>query len=100
MSSVPVDKAGVGSGMLNTFRQVGGSLGIAIMGAILAAGSKSALANGATQVEAFMNGLHRALYTAAAIAFAAALTAAVTVRSHASTPAAVERPRSAAREAA
>ena len=36
MSSVPVDKAGIGSGMLNTFRQVGGALGIAVMGAILA----------------------------------------------------------------
>jgi EmrB/QacA subfamily drug resistance transporter len=99
MSSVPVDKAGVGSGMLNTFRQVGGSLGIAVMGAILAAGSSSALADGATPVDAFVSGLHRALYTAAAIAFAAALIAAVTVRSHARTPAA-ERPRQAAREAA
>ena len=29
MGSVPVDKAGVGSGVLNSFRQVGGSLGIA-----------------------------------------------------------------------
>jgi EmrB/QacA subfamily drug resistance transporter len=99
MSSVPVDKAGVGSGMLNTFRQVGGSLGIAIMGAILAAGSTSALADGAPQVEAFVSGLHRALYTAAAIAFAAALTAAVTVRSHAHT-AVVKQPRQTAREAA
>src|SRR5438045_119785 len=33
MASVPVDKAGVGSGVLNSFRQVGGSLGIALMGA-------------------------------------------------------------------
>src|SRR5690242_11873755 len=36
MGSVPVDKAGVGSGVLNSFRQLGGSLGIAVMGAILA----------------------------------------------------------------
>ena len=35
MGSVPTDKAGVGSGVLNSFRQVGGSLGIALMGAIL-----------------------------------------------------------------
>src|SRR6185312_5784966 len=83
LSSVPVDKAGVGSGMLNTFRQVGGSLGIAVMGAILASGSNAALADGATRVEAFMNGLHHALYVAALIAFAAALTAFLTVRSHA-----------------
>ena len=83
LSSVPVDKSGVGSGMLNTFRQVGGALGIALMGAILASGTNSALAGGATKVEAFMNGLHHSLYTAAGIAFAAALTALVTVRSHA-----------------
>jgi len=83
LSSVPVDKAGVGSGMLNTFRQVGGALGIALMGAILASGSNTALADGASKTDAFMNGLHHALYVAAAIAFAAALTAAVTVRSHA-----------------
>ena len=83
LSSVPVDKAGVGSGMLNTFRQVGGSLGIAVMGAILASGSNAALSGGATQQEAFIDGLHNALYTAALIAFAGALTAFVTVRSHA-----------------
>ena len=37
IGSVPVAKAGVGSGVLNTFRQVGGALGIAVMGAIVAA---------------------------------------------------------------
>lgn len=84
MSSVPVDKAGVGSGMLNTFRQIGGALGIAVMGAILASESSSSRAAGAGDVDAFMSGLHHALYTAAAIAFAAALVAALTVRSHAS----------------
>ena len=83
LSSVPVDKAGVGSGMLNTFRQVGGALGIAVMGAILASESSSALAAGQSQVDAFVHGLHRALYVAAAIALAAALVAMLTVRSHA-----------------
>src|SRR3954454_17976865 len=39
MSAVAVDKAGVGSAILNSARQVGGSLGIAVMGAIVAAGS-------------------------------------------------------------
>ena len=39
MGSVAVDKAGVGSAVLNSMRQVGGSLGIAIMGAIVAASS-------------------------------------------------------------
>ena len=36
MGAVPVAKAGVASGVLNTFRQVGVALGIAIMGAIVA----------------------------------------------------------------
>ena len=36
MGAVPVDKAGVGSAVLNTFRQVGGALGIAVIGAIVA----------------------------------------------------------------
>ncbi len=37
MASVPPNKAGVGSAVLNSMRQVGGSLGIAVMGAIVAA---------------------------------------------------------------
>jgi EmrB/QacA subfamily drug resistance transporter len=83
MSAVPVDKAGVGSGMLNTFRQVGGSFGIAVMGAILTHRSASELHGGATRVDAFISGLHEALYVAAVIAFAAAAVAAVVIRSHA-----------------
>src|SRR5919108_5176287 len=34
--ALPVDKSGVGSAVLNAFRQVGGSIGIALMGAIMA----------------------------------------------------------------
>jgi EmrB/QacA subfamily drug resistance transporter len=79
MSSVPVDKAGVGSGVLNSFRQLGGSLGIALMGAILAsyvtAPPRSPLA-----AQQFVHGLHAALLVAAAITFAAAVTAVVMVR--------------------
>ena len=71
MGAVPVDKAGVGSGVLNSFRQVGGAMGIAVMGAIVAsyvsAGSRTAL--GRVQ---FVNGLHAALLLSAVIAFAGA----------------------------
>ena len=49
MSSVPVDKAGVGSAVLNSMRQVGGSLGIAVMGAVVASASASSLAAGDTR---------------------------------------------------
>jgi len=75
---------------LNTFRQVGGSLGIATLGALLAHGANSAVADGASPVDAFMNGLHLAYYVAAVIAFAAALVAFLTIRSHARPQAAAD----------
>jgi EmrB/QacA subfamily drug resistance transporter len=37
MSSLPREKAGVGSAVSNTIRQVGGALGVAVLGAMLAA---------------------------------------------------------------
>ena len=37
MSSLPREKAGAGSALNNTFRQVGGSLGVAVLGAVLSA---------------------------------------------------------------
>jgi MFS family permease len=79
MGAVPVDKAGVGSGVLNSFRQVGGSLGIAIMGAIVAAylhhPPRSPLA-----AQDYVNGLHAGFAVGAAITFLAAIVAVVTVR--------------------
>jgi EmrB/QacA subfamily drug resistance transporter len=36
MGSIPVDKAGVGSAVINSMRQIGGSIGLALMGAIIA----------------------------------------------------------------
>jgi EmrB/QacA subfamily drug resistance transporter len=75
--AVPVDKSGVGSAVLNSFRQVGGSIGIALMGAIVAnqAGSRRT-------VEAFMDGFEASLLVAAGIAFAGAFVSAVLVRPH------------------
>jgi EmrB/QacA subfamily drug resistance transporter len=79
MSSVPVDKAGVGSGVLNSFRQLGGSLGIALMGAILAS-YVSVPPQSPEAPQQFVNGLHAALLVAAGITFAAAIVAVVLVR--------------------
>jgi EmrB/QacA subfamily drug resistance transporter len=79
MGSVPVDKAGVGSGVLNSFRQVGGSLGIALLGAILASYIHHPPYTSAAKLD-YVNGMHAALAVSAAITFAAALVAVVTVR--------------------
>jgi EmrB/QacA subfamily drug resistance transporter len=75
--SVPVDKSGVGSAVLNSFRQVGGALGIALMGAIVANET-----GGRRTVDAFMAGFEASLLVAALIAFAGAIVAAVFVRPH------------------
>jgi len=80
MGAAPVAKAGVASGVLNTFRQVGVALGIAITGAIVADRAASAARGGASPPEAFVHGLTFAMKVSAAICFAAAIAAAVLVR--------------------
>jgi EmrB/QacA subfamily drug resistance transporter len=79
IGSVPVAKAGIGSGVLNTFRQVGGALGIAVMGAIVAAHIHVTPGDPGFVAE-FMDGFSTALRVAAGIAFAGALVAAVLIR--------------------
>jgi len=80
MGSVRRDKAGVGSAVLNSMRQVGGSLGIAVMGAIVASQATASLRAGDSQPVAFVHGLHQALEVSAFIALAGALLAILTVR--------------------
>jgi EmrB/QacA subfamily drug resistance transporter len=76
MHAVPVDKAGVGSAVINSMRQVGGSVGIAVTGAIVA-----------TQVNPqhptpheFVNGFQLGLRVAAATAFVGVLVAAFGIK--------------------
>jgi EmrB/QacA subfamily drug resistance transporter len=75
--AVPVDKAGVGSAVLNAARQVGGSVGIALMGAIMARE-----AGGRRTPEAFMDGFESALLVAAGIALVGAAVSWALVRAH------------------
>jgi EmrB/QacA subfamily drug resistance transporter len=80
MSSVPVDKAGVGSAVLNSMRQVGGSLGIAVMGAVVATSAAATTAGPEVQRLAFLHGFHDALRIAAVLAFAGAVVATAAIR--------------------
>src|SRR5215204_2968156 len=73
--AVPVHKSGVGSAVLNAMRQVGGSIGVALMGAIVAD-----QASGKPGLEGFMAGFERALFVAALIAFAGSIVAFALVR--------------------
>ena len=81
--ALPVDKSGVGSAVLNAFRQVGGSMGIAVMGAIMA--HKLGAVTG-PQVfrdpQRFVDGFSTTLTVAAGIALVGAVVSAVLVRPH------------------
>jgi EmrB/QacA subfamily drug resistance transporter len=89
MGSVPVDKAGVGSAVINSMRQVGGSLGIAIMGTVVATHISVSAASPAYDAQ-FVAGYHRALQVGAVILFAGAVVAATTIGRVWRPPAAVE----------
>jgi EmrB/QacA subfamily drug resistance transporter len=79
MSAVAVDKAGVGSAVLNAARQVGGSLGIAVLGSIVA--SDVHVARGAPSFpREFVSGYQHALYTGAGFAALGALLALALIR--------------------
>jgi EmrB/QacA subfamily drug resistance transporter len=79
MQAVAVDKAGVGSAVLNSMRQVGGSLGIALMGAIVAAYVHVPRTD-PRAIPQFVDGFQHALIVAAIIAFSAAIVAVVLLR--------------------
>ena len=80
LAVVPVERAGVASGALNTSRELAGALGIAIMGAILAARENDALARGAAASDAFLSGYALALEIAAVVLLAGAFVALAALR--------------------
>ena len=81
--ALPVDKSGVGSAVLNAFRQVGGSMGIALIGAIMAH-EVGGLRGPAvfSDPARFVDGFSTSLTVAAAIALAGAVVSFALVRPH------------------
>jgi EmrB/QacA subfamily drug resistance transporter len=79
MGSVPVAKAGVGSAVINSMRQVGGSLGIAIMGALVATRVSVPPTNPLWRAE-FVGGYQRAVHVGATLVLLGAIIAVATVR--------------------
>jgi EmrB/QacA subfamily drug resistance transporter len=79
MGSVPVAKAGVGSAVINSMRQVGGSLGIAIMGPLVAT-RVSVLPTSPLWRDQFVGGYHRAVHLGAALVLVGAIISVLTVR--------------------
>jgi EmrB/QacA subfamily drug resistance transporter len=79
MSSVPVSKAGVGSAVINSMRQVGGSLGIAIMGTLVAT-KVTVSPPDPRYLHQFVEGYHLALHVGALMLVAGSVVALLTIR--------------------
>ena len=78
MNAVPVEKAGIASGVLSMFRMVGGSLGVAVTGAIFqgSVGGNFETAG----PEEFVNALGHAMSICAAVAVVGAIIGATAIR--------------------
>ncbi|HYJ20468.1 MAG TPA: MFS transporter [Solirubrobacterales bacterium] len=78
MNAVPVQKAGVASGVLSMFRMVGGSLGVAVTGAIFQARVGSSFETASPQQ--FVDALGFAMAVCAGVALLGAAIGAVAIR--------------------
>jgi EmrB/QacA subfamily drug resistance transporter len=81
MNAVPVEKAGIASGVLSMFRMVGGSLGVAVTGAIFQGAVGSSFETATPQD--FVDGLGLAMSVSGVVALAGAVVAALTIRAKA-----------------
>jgi hypothetical protein len=77
MNAVAVEKAGIASGVLSMFRMVGGSLGVAVTGAIF----QGAVGDPATATPGeFVDALGHAMTVSGGVALVGALIGAVAIR--------------------
>jgi EmrB/QacA subfamily drug resistance transporter len=76
MAGVERSDAGLASGLVNTSRQVGGSLGLAILATLATQHTQDLAHGGPIGASALTGGFHRAFLVGALFAFAGALTAA------------------------
>ncbi len=82
----PIDKAGVGSAVINSMRQVGGSLGIAVMGALVATKLTASSPADPRYAAQFVEGYHLAVHVGAGLVLIGAVIAVLTIRQVAHKP--------------
>jgi pSer/pThr/pTyr-binding forkhead associated (FHA) protein/predicted MFS family arabinose efflux permease len=80
MTATPLEKAGVGAGVLVSCRQTGGALGVAIMGAIVTAKVGDLAPADPRFPKLFVDGFQNSLVAAGFISLLGALIAAVSIR--------------------
>jgi EmrB/QacA subfamily drug resistance transporter len=62
LGGLPREQAGIAGALLNNSREMGGLLGVTVIGAVLRARQAGALRGGASQPQAFLDGYHTALW--------------------------------------
>jgi EmrB/QacA subfamily drug resistance transporter len=80
LESADVDKAGVASGVMQVFRQLGGGLGVAIMGAVVASKLHGLTPGRPGYTGNFVSAFQTIALNAAVISFASAVVAFLTIR--------------------
>jgi EmrB/QacA subfamily drug resistance transporter len=79
LTGVPLRQAGVGSAVVNTARQAGGALGLAVMGAVSAHIVADALSEGKTGPEGFVDGFAPVMFIGVGAAALGAVISAGTI---------------------
>jgi EmrB/QacA subfamily drug resistance transporter len=92
MQSVPQDRSGVASALLNASREVAGLLGITVIGAVLRSRQTAALRTGASPLHAFLDGYHAGLLVTIALLAAGVAVSYLTLRPRPTAPAAPAGP--------
>ncbi|WP_233510973.1 MFS transporter [Actinomadura craniellae] len=92
LKSVPEERAGVASGILNVVREVSVAFGIAVLGVIIAALEKRALAGGADKVEAFRHAVSFGLLIGGGLVLAGGLIVALTLPRRSAAPVPARQP--------
>src|SRR5262249_7364375 len=100
MRSVPVAKAGGGSAVLSSMRQVRGSPRIALLGTIVASRIGSSPPHRDPPQIAYLHGFHHALPVAALLALTGAIVALATIRNNPAPAAPGQSPRPSTRRSA
>jgi EmrB/QacA subfamily drug resistance transporter len=64
LGDVPTAQAGIASGLFNASREIGGLLGVTVIGAVLSASENSSIRSGTGPAQAFIDGYHTGLWLA------------------------------------
>ncbi|MGH3156522.1 MAG: MFS transporter, partial [Streptosporangiaceae bacterium] len=80
LDSMPTDRSGVASALMNASREVAGLLGITVIGAVLRSRQGAALRQGVDPARAFLDGYHAGLTVTIALTAAGIVVALITLR--------------------